>query len=226
MEPGIRRLTFGWDEGGAADEEKGKGGGQGKGKGGKGKKGGGKMKPSLPISDSCFKKEPTIVRDKLGLLHVAKYPFDVKVRAFKDGQFASRQRHQRAQGSDGERAARSRAPSQIAKRRSESRGQERRSQTPRRYQQHSPVAPDPWAQAVQAQQQQLRGDDHMGQPPLAPASTSLPSAAAAAAASAPSAPSASSTQALQSGMRSEQQLQQQQPQQPTGPVMFGQRIHA
>ena len=181
-----------------------------------GKKGGGKMKPTLPISDSCFKKEPIIVRDKLGSLHLAKYPFDVKVRAIKDGKLASRNRPQRAQGSEGGGAARPRAQSRSAKRRSESREQEakRRSQTPHRYQQHTPEVPDPWAQAVQAQQLQQRVDEGMGRPPQALISTSLPSAAASA---------SSPSTALQSRIRSEQPLQQQQP---VGPVMFGQRIHA
>ena len=202
MDSGIKRLVFGMTEDAEDHDAKGKGGKDSKGGGGKGsKKGGksGKHKATIPVSATAFRHEPSVVRDRLGSLHMAKYPIEIKIRAIKEQQLIDRgHAHLHVIPGGGDTGTRARS----AKRRSESHHgtSKRRSNTPRRYQQMPGNVPDPWMQP--AHQQAVPAAHPL--PPQAPAP-------------APSMPSAAST-AQPSGMSSDQ-LQQ-------GPVMFGQRIHA
>ena len=84
MGPGLMRLQFGPGEGGGDDaaasssqfKGKCKGGGKAGGKRGKAKKTG----PSLPIDPSMYIKDDESVRQKLGNMQFARYPFAVAVR--------------------------------------------------------------------------------------------------------------------------------------------------
>ena len=210
MEAGIKRLTFGW-EGEAEAAGSGKGGGKGS-KGGKGKKSSkSKHKATMPVASSCFKHEAAVVKDKLGSLHLAKYPFEIKVRALKEEQKAERGvPTQRRPASANEEQRPQRAHSQSIKRRSESREQanKRRSQSPRRYLQREDGLGDPWMRASQMHTQ------HAANPQAAAASS--------AAAVPPTLPTALPTMPTSSTAPPSMP----QPDRQDGPVMFGQRIHA
>ena len=206
MDSGIKRLIFGMTEDAEDQDAKGKGGKDGKdGKGGGGngsKKGGksSKLKATIPVSATAFRHEPSVVRDRLGSLHMAKYPFEIKIRAIKEQQLIERG-HAHLHVIQAEETP-VREPGRLRGAASLDMVLPSAAQTHHAGISSMPAnGPDPWMQAAQQQ--------------AVPAAQALPPQAVAAAV--PSMPSAAST-AQPSGMSSDQ-LQQ-------GPVMFGQRIHA
>ena len=89
MDKGINRLQFGVLEeegeraGEGAGKEKGgwKGAGKGEGKGkGKGRKASG---PGIPLDPAAFKRCAPLVRDQLGNMHFARFPFSISIRTLR-----------------------------------------------------------------------------------------------------------------------------------------------
>ena len=84
MTSGLQRLNFGRDEQQEVEATKGRNS-KGKGKG---------RKPNMPVEAESFKKEPAVYKDRLGALHLARFPFQVKVRTLQSQQAqAARQAH-------------------------------------------------------------------------------------------------------------------------------------